>query len=52
MKKEQLIILLTVMAVAISCEPGNTGKNVIETYRLAGTWRLIEYADNDTANGK
>ena len=51
MKKEQLIILLSVMTVIFSCKPGKTEKNA-KANRLAGTWRLIEYSDFDTTTKK
>ena len=52
MKKEQLIILLTVITITFSCNPYKTEKNVTKTSKLVGTWRLIEYSDFDTVTRK
>ena len=52
MRKRHLIILFILMSLAFSCKPGKTEKNETMTNKLAGTWRLIEYTDFDTATGK
>lgn len=52
MKNTILLILLTVITAALSCKPGKTTNDSTKTNKLAGTWKLIEYTDYDTATNK
>ena len=54
MKSKQVVIVILFIALSftISCNPGTTEKPEIQVNKLAGTWRLIEYTDYDTATGK
>jgi len=48
-KKRHLITLLAVTISVFSCKPGGKENNTTKTNGLAGTWRLIEYSNFDTA---
>ena len=52
MEKRETLMLLTLMSVALSCNPEKTKKSESNTDQLAGTWRLLEYIDFDTTTGK
>ncbi|MDB5277995.1 MAG: hypothetical protein JWR61_2950 [Ferruginibacter sp.] len=45
-------MLLIIMSLAISCTHAPAEKQIASSSNLAGTWRLIEYTDFDTATGK
>ena len=52
MKQQQLLILFAVISLAISCKQSASKKQETNNNKLAGTWRIIEYTDFDTVNGK
>ena len=51
-KKLLVIILLTVMTTAFSCNSNKSRNDITNKYKLVGTWKLIEYSDFDTLTNK
>lgn len=51
-KKLLVIILLTVMTTAFSCNSNKSGNDITNKNKLVGTWKLIEYSDFDTLTNK
>jgi len=51
-KKIHLIIVLTVINTALSCNSSEPENAITNKSKLVGTWRLIEYSDFDTVTKK
>lgn len=51
-KHALIVILIITFCFSISCHQVTTGKAEINSNKLAGTWRLIEYTDYDSVTGK